>query len=179
VTGTELSQQAEVEAIDARESFDQFFAREYRPVVGLATVLSGDSSVGEDLAQDAFAAAYRRWDRIREYDSPEAWVRRVVANRAASAARRRTRELVALVRLGSRRPAEPEAVDLGDTEFWDALRELPRRQAQCLALCYLEDRSVDDIARTLGIAESTVRVHLHQGRRELARQLAETVEDGS
>jgi RNA polymerase sigma factor (sigma-70 family) len=57
------------------------------------------------------------------------------------------------------------------------LRELPKPQAQCLALCYLEDRSVSDVAQTLGIAESTVRVHLHQGRRELARRLAETVED--
>jgi RNA polymerase sigma-70 factor, ECF subfamily len=173
----ELRPLADVEPLDACDSFEHFFLREYAAVVGLATVLSGDSAVGEDLAQEAFAAAYRRWERLRGYDRPGAWVRRVVANRAASAARRRVRELMALVRLGSRRQADYEPVQIGDEEFWETLRELPKRQAQCLALCYLEDRSVSDVAQTLGIAESTVRVHLHQGRRELARRLAETVED--
>jgi RNA polymerase sigma-70 factor (ECF subfamily) len=173
----ELRPLADVEPVDALDSFERFFLREYRGVVGLATVLSGDSTVGEDLAQEAFAAAFGRWERLSGYDRPEAWVRRVVANRAASVARRRVRELVALVRLGSRRPADHERVQLGDEEFWGTLRELPTRQAQCLALCYLEDRSISDIAQTLGIAQSTVRVHLHQGRHELARRLAETVED--
>lgn len=168
---------ADVEPVEARESFEQFFVREYRAVVGLATVLSGDSVVGEDLAQEAFAAAYGRWERLRGYDRPEAWVRRVVANRAASAARRRVRELAALARLGSRRHADHEPVELGDDAFWETLRTLSTRQAQCLALCYLEDRSVGDIAQTLGIAASTVRVHLHHGRRELAKRLGETVED--
>lgn len=173
----ELRPLPDIEPVDPLDSFERFFAREYRAVVGLATVLSGDSTVGEDLAQEAFAAAYRQWERLCGYDRPEAWVRRVVANRSASVARRRVRELAALVRLRSRRDAHEETIHLGDDEFWHTLRELSTRQAQCLALHYLEDRSVSDIAQTLGIAESTVRVHLHQGRRELARRLAETVED--
>jgi DNA-directed RNA polymerase specialized sigma24 family protein len=79
---------ADVEPVQAWDSFERFFLREYRAVVGLATVLSGDSTVGEDLAQGAFAAAYGRWERRCGYDRPEAWVRRVVANRAPSVARR-------------------------------------------------------------------------------------------
>jgi len=51
------------------------------------------------------------------------------------------------------------------------MRNLPRRQAQTVALFYLEDRSTEEIAAILGCAESTVRVHLHRARSTLARDL--------
>jgi hypothetical protein len=67
------------------EPFDVFYRRELRPVVGLAYVLTGRRSAAEDLAQEAFVAAYRRWRDIGGYDDPGAWVRRVVALAAYSA----------------------------------------------------------------------------------------------
>jgi RNA polymerase sigma-70 factor (ECF subfamily) len=158
-------------------SFEQFFDRDYRQVVSLAALLMGDRSQAEDLAQDAFTAAYRRWATVSEYDDPGAWVRRVVANRAASSVRRRVREAGAIARLGRRRHTHREIQPVEHDEFWTAVRSLPRRQAQCVALFYLDDRSVGDIAGLLGLAESTVRVHLHQGRIELGRRLGESVED--
>jgi DNA-directed RNA polymerase specialized sigma24 family protein len=56
-----------------------------------------------------------------------------------------------------------------DTEhFWDEVRALPRRQAQTIALVYLEDLSIRDVARILGCSEPTARVHLARGRHRLA-----------
>jgi RNA polymerase sigma factor (sigma-70 family) len=167
-----VSDALEVELKAARLPFDEFFAAEYRSVVGLAAVLCGHRSVAEELAQEAFVAAFRRWDVVGRYDSPGAWVRRVVANMATSAWRTRVREATALARLRSRRDASGELKAL-DSEFWMAVRKLPRRQAQCVALRYLEDRPIDEIASVLGIASSTVRVHLHQGRTTLAQVLDE------
>jgi RNA polymerase sigma-70 factor (ECF subfamily) len=155
--------------------FEAFFAAEYRPVVGLAFVLVGRRSVAEELTQDAFLAAYRRWDRIGRYDDPAAWVRRVVTNMATSFWRTRAREARAFARLAARR-VEPADVDTGDDEFWAAVRALPRRQSQCVALRYLEDRSTQEIASVLGVAEATVRVHLHAGRRALAEALGEQLD---
>ena len=57
------------------------------------------------------------------------------------------------------------------------MRALPSRQAQCVALLYLEDRPVAEIGEILGIAAGTVRVHLHEARATLARRLGETDED--
>jgi RNA polymerase sigma-70 factor, ECF subfamily len=65
-----------------------------------------------------------------------------------------------------------------DHEFWDAVRGLPDRQAQAIALHYLEDRPVADIAEILGCAPATVKVHLHRGRRALADALAHHTEEG-
>ncbi len=158
-------------------SFEEFYRREYRHVLGLAYVLTGNASVAEDTAQDAFTAAYRQWASIGSYDSPAAWVRRVTCNRAASVVRRRVREAKAIVRLAHRTPTQIE-LDESDAEFWRSVRSLPPRQAQAVALFYLEDYSVRDIAAVLGCSEGTVKTHLSRARSAVARQLRlERVED--
>jgi RNA polymerase sigma-70 factor (ECF subfamily) len=161
------------EPVASERDFDEFFRSEYRRVVGLAAVLCGRSGVAEELAQDAFVSAYRHWARVAQYDDPGAWVRRVVVNLATSALRRRTREARALTRLALRRDNEHMARLDVDDDFWRAVRALPKRQAQCVALRYLEDRTDDEIAAVLGIAPTTVRVHLHAARSALAVRLGE------
>ena len=91
-----------VQVGDESLSFADFYRREHRHVLGLAFVLTGNRSVAEDTAQDAFTAAFRRWSSIVAYDSPGAWVRRVTCLRAASVVRRRVREAKALMRLAGR-----------------------------------------------------------------------------
>lgn len=155
--------------ITSTEGFEAFYTREYHAVVGLAYALSGNRSIAEDLAQEAFFAAHRNWGRIAGYEQPGAWVRRVVANLSVSAFRRRVVEAKALVRLGEREPLVELQAD--DLEFWRAVRSLPRRQAQVVALHYLEDRPIAEIATVLEMAPGTVKKHLFDGRRALARRL--------
>ncbi len=152
-------------------SFDAFYASEFEAVAGLAYALSGSRLAAEDLAQEAFLAAYRRWDEIGRYESPGGWVRRVVANRSVSVIRRRVVEAKALTRLAEpvhRLPElSPEACGV-----WRAVRRLPDRQAQVIALFYLEDLPLDDIASILDLSVETVRTHLRRARKKLARRLA-------
>jgi RNA polymerase sigma-70 factor (sigma-E family) len=152
-------------------TFEEFYRKEYPSVVGLAYALSGSRWVDEELAQEAFIAAHRRWDRIAGYDQPGAWVRRVVTNLSISSIRRRVVEAKALVRLGHRERDRVPERPTGDVEFWEAVRSLPRRQSQVVALHYLEDLPVADIALVLEMAAGTVKKHLHDGRRELAHRL--------
>lgn len=156
--------------------FEAFFLSQYRPVVGLAALLCGNRSIAEDLAQEAFVSAHRRWEQVSKYDDPPAWIRRVVANLAVSSVRRKVREVRALARLGQARGPSSREIGAEDEGYWRAVRALPRRQAQCVALRYLEDRSIGDIATILELAPSTVRVHLHHARSTLARRLGEIEE---
>ena len=151
-------------------SFDDFYRSEHRQVLGLAFVLTGNQWVAEDTAQDAFTAAFRNWRSIVAYDSPGAWVRRVTCNRAASVLRRRVREAKALMRLAGRTQTSIE-LDEGDEAFWHAVRRLPPRQAQAVALYYLEDYSVREIAEVLDCSEGSVKTHLSRAREAVARQL--------
>ena len=159
-------------------TFELFYRQGLRAVIGLAYALSGSRSVAEDLAQDAFLAAHKNWDRVGRYDKPGAWVRRVVANMSVSRFRRKVREAKALARMRSDEAILP-ALPAEDEEFRKAVRALPKRQAQAIALHYLEDRSVVDIAEILECAEGTVKVHLFKGRRSLAKRLGLEIGEAS
>jgi RNA polymerase sigma-70 factor (ECF subfamily) len=154
--------------------FEAFYLREYHAVVQLAYALSGSRLVAEDIAQEAFLRAFRDWDHIRH---PAAWVRKVAVRRAGRTAHRRLLEARALARmLASRGLAITELPDQ-DAEVWRAVRALPRRQAQVIALHYVADAPVAEIAQTLGLAEGTVKAQLHRGRQALATRLASAWED--
>ncbi len=163
----------------SHESFESFYRREFRDVVGLAYALSGSRLGAEDLAQEAFVAAHERWDRVGEYDKPGAWVRRVVANKAVSGFRRRAAEKRAMDRLaGQRRQPLPE-MEPEDEEFWQMVRDLPKRQASAIALFYVEDLSVAEIAEVLECSPSTAKVHLFRGRQALGKKLGVEVSNES
>lgn len=86
------------------EPFDVFYRREIRRLIGLAYALSGSRLAADDIAQEAMLAAFGKWDEVGRLDSPIGWVRRVVANQAASAVRRRVAEAKRLSRLSARQP---------------------------------------------------------------------------
>ena len=163
----------------ARTDFDGFYRAEYAAVVRLAYALTGRRDVAEELAQEGFLAAHRRWSTVSTYEDQAGWVRRVVTNRCVSAARRRATELRLLVRPGQERTAGPVGpmVSAGD-EVWALVRSLPRRQAQVLALTFLEDRSVRDVSLILGCGEESVRTHLRRGRETMVQRLGEESDDG-
>jgi RNA polymerase sigma-70 factor (ECF subfamily) len=169
-TATAAAVESSAEAGGESLTFDDFYRREHRQVLGLAFVLTGNQWVAEDTAQEAFTAAFRRWAYIVAYDSPGAWVRRVTCNRAASVVRRRVREAKAVLRLALRTQTSIE-LEEGDEAFWQAVRCLPPRQAQAVALYYMEDYSVREIAEVLDCSEGTVKTHLSRARDAVARHL--------
>jgi RNA polymerase sigma factor (sigma-70 family) len=164
------------QAVDApalAPTFDEFFAAQYRSLLALATTLTGSRAIGEDLVQEALFAASRSWTKIAAYDDPAQWARGVVVRRASNIRRGRLREARALRRLAGYQKSSEVLHEIVDDDFWRSVRRLPRRQRECVTLHYLEDRSTAEIAATLGIAEPTVRVHLHTARAALASALGE------
>jgi RNA polymerase sigma-70 factor (ECF subfamily) len=101
----------------------------------------------------------------------------VAANRAVSLRRRQLAEARSLLRLAGRRLVGAEADQTQEAEeaadFWRTVRTLPRRQAQAVALFYLEGWPSAEIAGVLGCSDATVRAHLHKGRLALARRLGD------
>ncbi len=150
--------------------YSQFYLREHRPMVALAAAVSGSNLAAEDIAQEALVRAYRRWDRVGGLDKPGAWLRRVTINLALSSRKRASTELKARLRMGPQPMLSPAPAD--HDHVWAAVRSLPGQQRAAIALHYLEDRPVAEIAQILGCAESTAKVHLHRGRTALADLLS-------
>ena len=146
-------------------SFEAFYRAEYRSMVALAAAVSGVQSVAEDIAQEALAVAHREWVTICEYEKPGTWLRRATINRALNVRRSRFRESRALFRM--RPSADVEDVH-EDDDVWQAVKSLPPQQRAAIALFYLEDRPIAEIAEILGCAPNTAKAHLHYGRQALA-----------
>jgi RNA polymerase sigma-70 factor (ECF subfamily) len=153
-------------ATGVRELFDA----EYPSLVRLATLIIGDLATAEEVVQEAFARALARWRRLREYDRPGAWVRRVTIRLAVRARERRMRE-IAHARVPDVASADPGPPD---PELMDALQSLPATQRAAVVLFYFDDRSVEEVADLLGVPSSTARSHLHRARNALARTLSPT-----
>lgn len=161
-----------IPAVSFHEDFESFYATELKAVVGLAFVLSGSHSGADDLAQEAFLVAYKQWDKVQDLDNPGAWIRRIVSNQSVSMIRRRTAEAKALVRIGNSEYTVPE-MSPDAIATWGAVRKLPKRQAQVIALRYYDRSSIGDIARILETSENTVKTHLLRAKEALRGQFKE------
>ncbi|HRE01720.1 MAG TPA: sigma-70 family RNA polymerase sigma factor [Ilumatobacteraceae bacterium] len=152
-----------------RAGFEALYRHELSRMTAIGTALTGNRESGADIAHEAMLRAYRDWARVSTLDQPGAWLRRVVINLATDLHRRRERERRAISRLSAERPAP--AAKAADGEFWTAVRALPERQRRVVALYYIDDMAVADIARVLEIAPGTVKSALFDARRALATTL--------
>jgi RNA polymerase sigma-70 factor, ECF subfamily len=152
----------------ADRDFVAFYQTNYGRLVVQVFAVTGDLQDAEDVVQEAFARAYLRWGRLRGYDLPAAWVRKVAFNLALQSLRRARRALRLSERLDLTLQA---ALATEHLEFVDALRHLPLRHRQVLALRYLADLSVEEIARDLGLPVGTIKSRLARARKGLATQL--------
>jgi RNA polymerase sigma-70 factor (sigma-E family) len=153
----------------------RLFTAEADRLVSLARFFVDDRTAAEDLVQEAFIRLARSAHRIRDEERAAAYLRSIVINLARDHNRR------GLVSLRHRAPAvvdEPSAEETATAresrqEVVDALRELPRRQRDCIALRYYLELSIEQIAATLGVSPNSVKTHLQRG----LRTLAQTLED--
>ena len=153
-------------------SFDEFYVANHRRLLRLAVTLTGSREVAEELAQEAMIRALKHWTRVQAFERPDAWVTRVLCNLATSRGRRLTVEARFLVRLrGERKHAVEPNTD--NAMLLDAIRRLPRRQAQAIVLFYFDDESVQSIAVILECPENTVKTLLRRARGALADLLGE------
>jgi RNA polymerase sigma-70 factor (ECF subfamily) len=164
-----MSEHPVVRAVPA---FGEFYRREYRQVLGLAYVLCRNRATAEEITQEAFTAAFKRWGEVSQMASPEGWVRKVVANRSVSLFRRLAAEGRALARAG-RRGDDAPPISADAIAVRDAIRRLSVRQAEVVVLVYFAALSHDEAARVLGCGVETVRTHLKRAKRRLAGWLGD------
>ena len=143
-------------------------------LVRLAHVMLGNRTGAEDVVQDAFCGLYRRWERLDDKDKALQYVRSSVLNGCRSALRSGS----APDPRGEHHPAAASAetaVLTGEErrEVMNAIRRLPDRQREALVLRFYLDEPDAEIARVMGISQSTVRSTTHRALAALGRLLGE------
>lgn len=147
--------------------FDEFYEACYARLVGQLLAVTGSLEQAQDVVQEAFLRALTSWPRVRSYEVPELWVRRVAINLAISEIRRARRRLAAMLRLGPPPPVPPLTADA--LTMLELLRGVPVNQRPVLLLHAVLDLPLEQVARELELPVSTVRGRLARARAHLAR----------
>jgi RNA polymerase sigma-70 factor (sigma-E family) len=167
---------------DATAIVAALYAEHALGLTRLAQVMLGDRAAAEDVVHDAFCGLCRRWDHLTDPRKAPAYLRSSVLNGCRSALRQRARGggqvwMPGDEALGGAAPGADADGPLMASEdrraVLAALRRLPSRQREVLVLRYYLELSDAEIARTLGIGESTVRSTAHRGLAVLERMLTE------
>ena len=158
-----------------REEFVRLVREHGRSMFRAARALLDSDAAAEDAVGEAVLLAWQSFPRLRDPSAAKSWLLRICVN-CACGQRRKTGREVALEGLEER--AAPER-DEALSDLWRAVCSLPRDQRLAVLLYYYEDMPVAEIARTLGIAQGTVKSRLGRGRDRLRQMLREEEQYGN
>lgn len=138
----------------------------------------GDAADAEDVTQQVFVSAWNGRHTFRpEQGSIQAWLVGITRHRVADLRTQRYRNHRNLQAVALESAATPTVTD--DAEWAQRLllvRELEMMgdpRAAVIRMAFLEDRSHDDIAETLGLPLGTVKSHIRRGLLHLRQRLQE------
>jgi RNA polymerase sigma factor (sigma-70 family) len=153
-----------------RAAFAQIIERYQRAVYAVAFSGVRDRALADDVTQDTFVIAWRKLAELRDERRLPAWLCGIARHRARDARKQAQREsvgdVVDVVHTTTPYEVMREAED--DRLVATALGQVPDVYREPLVLYYYEERSVDDVARSLGITAATATKRLSRGRRYLA-----------
>ena len=163
-----------------RAAFEEIVRRYQVLLCSVAYSSNGNVAQSEDVAQDAFVAAWTRLGELREPGKLRAWLCGITRNLAHNSRRRETRRatesldtLAASSEPASEDERPDEASSRADDEAltWRALERVPEIYREALVLYYRQHQSIEHVAASLEVSEETVRQRLSRGRKALHDQV--------
>lgn len=163
------------------EEYDDEVAALYRKcagrVRGFLINVGCDRGLAEEITNDAFLAARRRWEHVRTLNEPEGYVFKIARNERSRRQKKHDRHAKDLD------PDPSEALrDIDDDPAQDvadravvrqALQQLPPRQREAVILRDLAGLSEAATAEAIGVSTGSVKRYTYEGRQELRLLLAE------
>lgn len=146
---------------DFNKIFDEFG----QPIYRLAVARTGDTELSHDIVQQVFLLLYKKQPSFDDKTALRIWLIRaaikIIANERKRAENVKTAPL-------------DEAVNIGGTdspvfEFYDLCKTLPESLRDVTILYYIEDMSVNDIAKSLSIGRGAVKSRLLRAREQLSK----------
>ena len=171
LTGLHDAELAGLAAAGGRAAFGELVRRHGSAVRALLRRMGADPALADDLAQDAFLAAFERVAEFRGEGSFVAWVRRIAARLYVKRWRRASRTEV-LADSENETAGEGGAGAEALLDLDEALRGLPKAERMCVSLCYGAGFSHAEAAEVLNAPLGTVKSHVKRGLDRLRVRMA-------
>jgi RNA polymerase sigma factor (sigma-70 family) len=152
-----------------RKAFEMLAERWHGKLVSHAWRLTGDRDSAQDAAQSGWIEIVRGLDRLQDERAFAAWAFRIVSRRCAKQVRDAVRRRAIAHELPDQPVSDvPQADELLDQHrLRSAIAKLPSDQRSSIALFYLEEMSVAEVAVALNAPVGTVKTRLMNARRKL------------
>ena len=155
------------------KAFELLAERWHRKLVAHAWRITGHAETARDAAQSGWIEIVRGLHRLQDERAFAAWAYRIVTRRCAkhigAAIRRRELAQALTTQLEAVGPELEAALEA--PRIRAAIAELPPEQGSAIALFYLEEMSVAEVAVALGVPAGTVKTRLMHARRKLRAAL--------
>lgn len=153
------------------QTIERLITQHQTSLLRLCYVQLQDQALAEDAVQETFLKAYKGFDSFRGDSSEKTWLTRIAVNTCRDFQRggwfKHTDRRVTpdMLPVGTIQP------DTDDLDLSLAVMKLPRKMREAILLYYYQDMSTEEIAETLGIAQSSVSNRLRRGREKLRKLL--------
>jgi RNA polymerase sigma factor (sigma-70 family) len=156
-----------------RPDFAEFYRDSADECLRTVLLSVGDLATAQDLVDEAFARAWASWASVGKHPAPKAWVVRTALNANISRWRRSRREVLVSDPGAIANPLASSVTADGpvDPKIMAALKRLPARQREVVALRLILDLDIGRSAEVLGIAPGTVMAHLARATAALRKEL--------
>jgi RNA polymerase sigma-70 factor, ECF subfamily len=159
---------------DVEREFEARLAESERLAFRVAYGVLRHREDAEDVAQEAFAKAYRSFHALRDRDRFRAWLVRMTwrmaIDRIRSNRRRSAHELAIAAAPDPHVDPDIEKRDR-DAHLWAAIDELPESQRIVTVLAAIEGYDLKEVSRLLSVPEGTIKWRLFTARKALQEKL--------
>ena len=153
------------------QAIEKLIQQYQTPLLRLCYIQLQDRTLAEDAVQETFLKAYRGFAQFRGESSEKTWLTRIAVNvcrdyQRGSWFRHTDRSITPdMLQIGAEQP------DTEDMDLSMAVMKLPRKMREAILLYYYQDMGTEEIAKVLGLTQSTVSYRLQKSREKLRKLL--------
>lgn len=160
------------------EAVDRLLEEHGAEIQAVAQLILRDRDEAADVLEETVITAWEKAGTLRDPEALRPWLLRIATNRALSR-RRMTARLVALDVVAEQSTVDPQRGIDTRLAILDALRVLAPRERAAIALHYLADLPVDEVARAMGTSPNTAKTQLREALAKMRREMGERAGAGA
>lgn len=161
------------EMYDGKDGFREFYRDTYRKLLGYVSRMEEINESPEDMVQDIYCLAFRKWDSLKQHPKPTGWLYITANHIAQNRQRRKENRDVSLEQIMDDSDEKAGVFAAYEAVEWELVSDklLSEQDRKIFEKYYLKNYGTTEISEELGISEENVRMRLSRIRKKMRNKL--------